>query len=299
MYLNSASSSRSTNEVIFLAAKIIDGDKIAARIFEKTQKLIDVLREKGIRPTLAVVLIGGDPASELYVKKKKQACRALGIEFDLSRFKPSTTEKKVIDFLNSLNYKFFVNGVLVQLPLPKRFNQAKVIDTISPLKDVDGFTAFNLGLLVHGKEGVVSCTAQGILKLIESTRVKIKGSNVCIVNHSIIVGRPLSQLMLNKGATVTICHEFTKDLSKHTREADILVTAVGKPGLIKAEMVKPGAVVIDAGIAKKADKVLGDVDFENVKEVAGFITPVPGGVGPLTVACLTHNLAKLALLQRK
>ncbi len=282
-----------------MAAKIISGDQIAAKIFEKTEKLVTALRARSIKPTLAVILIGGNPASELYVKKKKQACDALGIILDISRFKQSINEKKVISFINTLNYKFFVHGILVQLPLPKNFNQTKIIDSISPLKDVDGFTAFNLGLLAHGKEGVVSCTAQGILKLIQSTRVRIKGSNACIVNHSIIVGRPLSQLLLNKGATVTVCHEFTKDLAKHTKEADILGTAVGLPGMITADMVKPGAVVIDAGIFKKQGKVLGDVDFEAVKKVAGFITPVPGGVGPLTVACLTNNVAKLALLQHK
>ncbi len=282
-----------------MGAKIIGGDKISAAILERTKKDCDALRKKNITPKLAVILVGSNKASELYIAKKRAACSALGIEFDLFRFKQSVEESEIVSLIKELNYKFGVHGILVQLPLPQGFDTARVIDSISPLKDVDGFTSFNLGLLCHGKEEIVSCTANGILKLIESSGKKIEGSRVCIVNHSIVVGRPLAQLLLNRNATVTVCNRFTKDLGSVTKEADILVTAVGKPGLIKPEMVKQGAVVIDAGIAKAGEKTVGDVDFAGVKEAASFITPVPGGVGPMTVACLMQNVVKLASLQRR
>lgn len=282
-----------------MTAQIIDGDTIAAGILEETKKQVDALKGKSMFPKLSVILVGENPASELYVEKKKLAASALGIEFELLRFKESISERELIRAINELNFHFGTHGILVQLPLPKHIDKAKVIDAISPLKDVDGFTAFNLGLLCQGKEEIVSCTAQAILKLIESTGTVIQGKSVCIVNHSIVVGRPLAQLLLNRNATVTVCHAQTKDLCFFTKQADILVTAVGKPGLIKAGMVKQGAIVIDAGIAKENGKTKGDVDFNSVKEVASFITPVPGGVGPMTVACLLHNTALIASLQRK
>ena len=184
-------------------------------------------------------------------------------------------------------------------PKPDGGDEEAILEEISPLKDVDGFTAFNLGLLALNQEGIVSCTALGILKLIESTGTKLEGKNACIVNHSVVVGRPLSQLLLNRNATVTVCHAATKDLASFTKNADLLITAVGKPGLIKAEMVKPGAIVIDAGISRQGEKTLGDVEFEAVKQVASFITPVPGGVGPMTVACLMQNTVTLAAMQAK
>lgn len=282
-----------------MAAKIIDGDTIAAGLLQETKKKIDELKEKSVSPKLSVILVGESPASEIYVGKKKIACETLGVEFELLRFKETITEKEILETINELNLDFGTHGILVQLPLPKHIDKAKIISAVSPLKDVDGFTAFNLGLLCHGKEEIVSCTALAILKLIESTGQEIEGKDACIVNHSIVVGRPLSQLLLNRGATVTVCHAGTKDLGFFTKQADILVTAVGKPGLIKAEMVKPGAIVIDGGIAKENGKTKGDVDFDSAKEIASFITPVPGGVGPMTVACLMHNLAVLAEIQRK
>jgi len=282
-----------------MPAKIIDGNKAAEAILEKVKLQVADLKQKSVDPVLTVILIGDNKASELYIEKKKQACNAVGIEFDLFRFKHSIQQREITDLLKGLNYKQSVHGILVQLPLPQSFDTARVIDKISPLKDVDGFTSFNHGMLSHGKEEIVSCTAQGILKLVEGTGTKLEGSNVCIVNHGIVVGRPLAQLMLNRNATVTICNKATKDLALHTKQADVLVTAVGKPGLIKAGMVKQGAVVIDAGIARLGEKTVGDVDFEAVKEVASFITPVPGGVGPMTVACLMQNVANLAGFQRK
>lgn len=282
-----------------MAAKIINGDKIAASILEETKKKVGELKVRAISPKLVVILLGENPASEAYVGKKKIAAEALGIEFELLRFPEDFSEKELVSLLNELNFRVGAHAVLVQLPLPGHMDVARVLDAVSPLKDVDGFTAFNLGLLDHGREEIVSCTAYGILKLVESTGVRIEGANVCIINHSIIVGRPLAQMMLNRNATVTVCNAFTKDLASFTKKADVLVVAVGKHGLISADMVKPGAIVIDAGIARLDGKIVGDIDFEAVKETAGFITPVPGGVGPMTVACLMRNVAILASVQRK
>ncbi len=282
-----------------MAAKLIKGDKLAAIVLEDTKKVVDNLKKKGIHPTLAVILVGKHTASEIYVEKKKIAAEALGITFDLFRFADNVKQGEIEALVTALNYKVGINGILIQLPLPKHFKTMNLLDMVSPLKDVDGFTAFNLGLLDHGKEEIASCTAKAILKLIESTKVKIEGANVCIVNHSIVVGRPLAQMLLNRNATVSICHAFTKDLASFTKQADIIVSAVGKPGLITKEMVKPGAIVIDAGISKKDGKTVGDVDFAGVKEVAGQITPVPGGVGPMTVACLMQNISKLSAVQAK
>ncbi len=280
-----------------MPAQLIDGKEMAKAILIQAKKDVGQMLERRARPTLSVIQVGSDPASDLYVEKKKLACQSLGIEFDFYLYDTNISQRDLLIVVKELNSKFHTHGILVQLPLPGSIDTEKVINTISPIKDVDGFTAFNLGLLEHGKEGFVSCTAQSILKLIESTGQPLEGANACIANHSILVGRPLASLLLNKGATVTICHKQTKDLAEHTRKADILVTAVGKPGLIKAEMVKPGAIVIDAGINRQSNKILGDVDFEAVKDVASFITPVPGGVGPMTVACLMHNTVKAALLQ--
>jgi methylenetetrahydrofolate dehydrogenase (NADP+)/methenyltetrahydrofolate cyclohydrolase len=282
-----------------LPAKAIDGKALSKQVLEKAQKLAGLLKQKRIIPNLSVILLGNDPASELYVEKKKQACESLGLNFHLYEKKINVSEKEILLLITQLNFQSHVHGILVQLPLPEGISQNKVLNAITPVKDVDGFTAFNTGLLAHSQEGMVSCTAKGIVKLVESTGVKIPGSNVCIINHSIVVGRPLAQLFLNRNATVTVCHAHTKDLASFTKAADILVTAVGKPGLVTAEMVKPGAVVIDAGIAKKGGATVGDVDFEAVKEVAGFITPVPGGVGPMTVACLIENLVTAAAMQSK
>ena len=281
-----------------MPAKEIDGKALADSILAETKKLAAGLKLRATNPSLAVILVGSSPASELYVEKKRQACGEAGIGFDLFRFKETVSEKEVLSLIAELNPKFGVHGILVQLPLPKSLNRNRVLNSVSPLKDVDGFTSFNIGLLSHGIEDIVSCTALGILKLIESTGSKIEGSNVCIVNHSIVVGRPLAQLMLNRNATVTICNQYTRNLAAFTSKADILVTAVGKAGLITADMVKAGAVVIDAGILRHRGKTFGDVDFEAVYQKASFITPVPGGVGPVTVACLLHNLVKLASLQR-
>ncbi len=295
MLRNSASNFHSTNEEIFMG-NILTSKKTAANLFKETNSLLEGLRKKNVKAGLAVILVGNNPASELYVKKKKIACDELDITFELLRFDEKVSQEELLQTLSDLNNKETIHAVLVQLPLPKQLDTLKILNTVSPLKDVDGFTAFNLGLLNYGKEEIVSCTAQGIVKILESTGTVIEGSNACIINHSIVVGRPLAQLLLNRGATVTICHAKTTDLAMHTKQADILITAVGKPKLINGDMVKSGAVVIDAGITKENGKTVGDVDFESVKEVASYITPVPGGIGPMTIACLVYNVAKLASL---
>ncbi len=279
-----------------MPAKLIDGKGIAAKVLEAAKSRVSGL---SFKPVLAVVLVGEDPASKLYVQKKQDACENVGIESKLVSFPETISQQDLIAKIEALNSDESVNGILVQLPLPKGLDRNAVLETVSPSKDVDGFTAENLGLLALGVEEMVSCTPKGIIKLIESTGTDLKGKNCCIVNHSIVVGRPLAQLFLNRNATVSIIHQFTKDLSEFTKNADVVITAAGVSDLIKADMVKDGAIVIDAGIARKNGKLVGDVDFEAVKEVASFITPVPGGVGPMTVACLIDNTIVAAENQRR
>lgn len=279
-----------------MAAKIIDGKALAEKVLEGAKARASKLDAK---PVLAVVLVGENPASQIYIEKKRQACEKTGIDSKLFSFCETVSQKEVLEKIKELNEDNSVNGILVQLPLPKGFDRNKLLEAVSPAKDVDGFTAENLGKLALGEEKMVSCTASGIVKLIESTGVSLKGKNCCIVNHSIVVGRPLVQLLLNRDATVSICHQFTTHLNEFTANADVLVTAAGVPSLIQTDMVKKNAVVIDAGIAKNDGKVVGDVEFDSVKKIASFITPVPGGVGPMTVACLIENTVKAAENQRK
>ena len=282
-----------------MPAKLIDGRAVSQALLADVKKKVALLKKQGVAPKLAVVLVGNNSASELYVEKKKKACEESGISFELVRFGETVSEQELVEAVQALDERGDVHAILVQLPLPNGISRFAVLDGISPEKDADGFTSVNLGLLDHGNESIVSCTALGILRLVESTGAKIEGSSVCIVNDTIVVGRPLARLFLNRNATVEVCNFYTKDLAAHTSRADILVTAVGKPGLITADMVKPGAIVIDAGIAKKDGKTKGDVDFEAVKKIASFITPVPGGAGPMTIACLASNVAELAMMQIK
>ncbi len=279
-----------------MPAKIIDGSALAKRLLAKARQAVQGL---GSQPTLAVILAGSNDASKLYVKKKEEACAQLGIGFRLFAFPKSASGQEIIRKVTELNNDRDVSGILVQLPLPKGIDSNSVLRAIDPLKDVDGFAPMNEGLLALGIEEMVSCTPLGILNILESERINLEGKNCCIINHSVVVGRPLAQLLLNRNATVTVCHKFTKNLSGFTKKADVLITAAGVPGLIKGKMVKKGAFVIDAGIAKKDGKILGDVDFNSVKKVAGYLTPVPGGVGPMTVACLMYNIVKAAQLQRR
>ena len=271
-------------------AKIIDGKLIAAGIREGLKKKAAELAVKGILPKLAVVLIGDDPASHTYVKMKEKGCAEIGILSESIRRPASTTEDDVMAIVAGLNQDQSVSGILVQMPLPKHINEARVINSILAHKDVDGLGIENAGKLYKGeKGGLRPCTPEGVIELILSTGMGISGKEAVVVGRSILVGKPIAMLLLEQQATVTTCHSRTKDLGAVTRRADILVTAIGKQKLITADMVKPGAIVIDVGTNRVNDKLVGDVDFETVEKVAGFITPVPGGVGPMTIAMLLKN----------
>jgi methylenetetrahydrofolate dehydrogenase (NADP+)/methenyltetrahydrofolate cyclohydrolase len=272
-----------------MPAKILDGKKLSEKILEELQEQAMELKQKGIIPCLAVVLAGERPDSRLYVKKKQEACKKIGIESKTVFLPEKVSEKELIKEIEKLNSDNSVHGILVQLPLPMHIKQEKIVNAVSPKKDVDGFSAENLGLVAQGIETFASCTAKGIIRLIESTGIKIMGKNACIINHSIVVGKPLALMLLHRNATVSICHRATKNISDFTKKADILVSAVGKKNFVPAEIVKPGAIVIDAGIFLEGKKVFGDIDFEPVKKIASWIAPVPGGVGPMTVACLMEN----------
>lgn len=272
-----------------MPAKIIDGKKISESIINGIKKRIKNLKEK---PGIALVLVGKNPASEIYVNSKEKMSQESGFYVERFDLDEEISEIELLKIINELNQKPNLHGILVQLPLPKQIDENLVTNSILPHKDVDGFTHVNLGYLFSGQEKIAPATARAVLHLIESTGVKIKGKNAVVVGRSNIVGKPVAMMLLEKNATVTICHSKTKNLAEHTKKADILVAAVGKPNLIKKEMVKEGAVVIDVGINRLNGKIVGDVDFKNVKEIAGFITPVPGGVGPMTIAMLMQNTLK-------
>ncbi len=276
--------------------KIIDGKKLRNEIVEELKKEV---KHYMIKPCLAVIQIGDDPASNTYIKSKEKACNEIGMYFKHIKFTEETKEIEVINKILELNNDEYVHGILLQLPIPEKFNPDKLINYIARNKDVDGLTDINLGKLYNNKPCLSSCTPLGIMKLLEDNNVEIEGKNVTIVGRSNLVGKPLLGLMLNKNATVTICHSKTENLSKHTKNADILVVAVGKKQFIKENMVKEGAVVIDVGINKEDNKLYGDVDFEKVKEKASLITPVPGGVGPMTVAMLMKNVVTAYQKQQK
>jgi len=272
-------------------AQIINGKEIALKIREDIGEEVKKLKaEKGITPKLSVVLVGEDTASQVYVRNKEKACEKAGMISETHRISASTSEKSLIDLVRSLNKQADIDGVLVQLPLPKHLGARKVLDEIIPEKDVDGLNPLNLGKLLKGEDPLfTACTPQGIMQLLLSTGVEIKGKEAVVVGRSNIVGKPIALLLLHQHATVTICHSRTKDLGATCRRADILIASVGSPNLIKGDMVKEGAIVIDVGMNRLNDKLCGDVDFEAVKEKASFITPVPRGVGPMTIAMLLKN----------
>ncbi len=272
-----------------MPAKIIDGKKIADVILNNLKSKIKNLKQK---PGLGLVLVGDNPASEIYVNFKEKTCKEMGFYCERFNLDKNIGELDLLKLVNDLNQKTNVHGILVQLPLPKQIDEHLIINSILPHKDVDGFTPINLGNLLSGKTIMAPATARAVLYLIESTGTKIEGKNAVVVGRSKIVGKPTAILLLDKNATVTICHSKTKNLADFTKKADILVVAVGKPKLITKDMVKEGAIVIDVGINKINGKVVGDVDFENVKYVASYITPVPGGVGPMTIAMLMDNTLK-------
>ena len=278
-----------------MTARMIDGVALSTQTKEALAPRIQTLKEQGITPGLAVVLVGEDPASSVYVRHKVAACEKLGIRSWLDRQPADITEKDLLDRVKVLNADPAVHGILVQLPLPNHIDAHRVIETISATKDVDGFHISNAGLLMTGKPLFRPCTPYGIMKMLESEGVNIRGAVACVVGASNIVGKPMAMLLLAQGATVTICNSKTKDLAAHTRMADILVVATGRPAMITANMVKPGAVVIDVGINRMPDgKLCGDVAFDDVKAVASAITPVPGGVGPMTIAMLLVNTVEAA-----
>ncbi len=282
-----------------MSAQILDGKALAAEIRSEVKTQVAALAEKGVSTALAVILVGDDSASQVYVRNKIKACADTGIRSLEFRMPAETTQQQLLAKIAELNADESVDGILVQLPLPKQINADAVISAIAPAKDVDGFHVANAGALVTGKQGFVPCTPFGVMRLIEKSGVNPRGKSAVIVGRSNIVGKPMALLLLAADATVTVAHSRTPDLSAVTRNADILVAAVGRAKLIKADMVKPGAVVIDVGMNRdETGKLCGDVDFAEVKEIAGSITPVPGGVGPMTIAMLMQNTVLAAQMRR-
>ena len=271
-------------------ANIIDGKATAAQIRAELKTRAEALRRDGVVPCLAVLLAGDDPASKIYVRNKKRACEEIGIESRELLFPAEVTEEALIAEIDALNQDPTVDAMLVQLPLPKHIDEARVLARIAPEKDADGFHVVNAGRLFTGQSSVLPCTPAGCMELLRRAGETFTGKHAVVVGRSNIVGKPMAMLLLNEHCTVTICHSRTKDLARFTRDADILVAAVGRPGMITGEMIKPGAMVIDVGINRlESGKLMGDVDFESAREVAGAITPVPGGVGPMTIAMLMQN----------
>ena len=282
-----------------MSAQILDGKALAAEIRSEVKTQVAALAEKGVSTALAVILVGDDSASQVYVRNKIKACADTGIRSLEFRMPAETTQQQLLAKIAELNADESVDGILVQLPLPKQINADAVISAIDPAKDVDGFHVANAGALVTGKQGFVPCTPFGVMRLIEKSGVNPRGKSAVIVGRSNIVGKPMALLLLAADATVTVAHSCTPDLSAVTRNADILVAAVGRAKLIKADMVKPGAVVIDVGMNRDENgKLCGDVDFSEVKAIAGSITPVPGGVGPMTIAMLMQNTVLAAQMRR-
>ncbi|MBQ7974658.1 MAG: bifunctional methylenetetrahydrofolate dehydrogenase/methenyltetrahydrofolate cyclohydrolase FolD [Clostridia bacterium] len=279
-------------------AKLLLGKEVSARIKGELREEVAQLKEKGINPGLAVIIVGDDPASRVYVNNKKKACEECGIYSEEYALPAETSEKDLLDLIEVLNGNDKISGILVQLPVPKHIDEKKVIEAISPIKDVDAFHPVNVGKIMVGDFDFVPCTPAGVMELIKESGIDVAGKECVVVGRSNIVGKPQAMLLLHKNGTVTICHSRTKDLAAKTREADILVVAVGIPNFVTGDMIKPGAVVIDVGINRVAEKKLvGDVEFETAEKVAGAITPVPGGVGPMTIAMLMKNTVKATIVQ--
>ena len=277
-----------------MAAKILDGKVLSAEIREQVSRRVEALKQRGVTPGLAVILVGDDPASEIYVRNKGKGCEETGMLSRTVKMDASTTQEALEAEIDRLNADPAIHGILVQLPLPRHLDEQAALAKILPEKDVDGFHLINAGRLMTGSEGVIPCTPKGALYMIRSTGEELSGKEAVVIGRSNIVGKPMAMLLMRENCTVTVCHSRTKNLAEHTRRADILVAAVGKAGFVTADMVKPGAIVIDVGINRVDGKVCGDVDFENVKEKAGWITPVPGGVGKMTIAMLLANTADAA-----
>lgn len=279
-----------------MAARLIDGKALAQQVRERLAKeSADLLATAGVKPGLATILVGDDPASHLYVKNKQKACDAAGIYIDDHKLPASTSQADLLALIEKVNGDSKIHGILVQLPLPKHIDSKVILDAVSPQKDADGFHPYNFGRLVEGHPVFEACTPKGVIKMIESTGVPIEGKRAVVVGRSNIVGKPLALMLLQRHATVTICHSKTRDLPAVCREADLLLVAIGKAKFVTADMVRDGAVVIDVGTNRLPDgKLAGDVDFEAVSRKAGWISPVPGGVGPMTIAMLLDNTVESA-----
>jgi len=272
---------------------ILNGKELAQKIQNKIKKDVELLKKASITPGLAVIMIGDDPASQVYVKKKAEACKEVGIYSVVHEMPENIKEETIINTIKLMNENQNINGILVQLPLPPHINQTKILEEIDPKKDVDGFHPYNMGRLCLGLDSFVPCTPLGVMKIFEEYDIDVKGKDVCIVGASNIVGKPMAALLLNDFATVDICHIYTKDLKEHTKRADIVIVGVGKAGLISEDMVKDDAIVIDIGINRLENgKLVGDVEYEGVSKKCSHITPVPGGVGPMTIAMLLSNTIK-------
>ena len=279
---------------------IIDWKELARKTREKLKIECDNLKKEGILPKLAVIMVGDDKASQIYVKNKSKACQEIGIKFEEYFLGNDIKQEELIELIQKLNLDKSINGILLQSPIPKSLDINEAFRIILPEKDVDGFNPINVGKLCLNQETFVSCTPYGIMKMFEEYDIDLTGKNVTILGRSNIVGKPLIQCCLNKNATVTVCHSKTKDLKEHTKNADIVISAIGKAKFVTADMIKDGAVVIDVGINRdESGKIVGDVDFEKVSSKASYITPVPGGVGPMTIAMLMNNVIKATKLQNR
>lgn len=277
---------------------LLSGKEVSARIKGELKEEVAELKKQGIFPGLAVIIVGDDPASRVYVNSKKKNCEELGIYSEEHALPENTSEEELLSLIDKLNKKKEINGILVQLPLPKQINEENIINAIDPKKDVDAFHPVNVGKIMVGNYDFVPCTPAGVMELIKESGIDVCGKECVVVGRSNIVGKPQAMLLLHQNGTVTICHSRTKDLKETVKRADILVVAVGKPNFITGDMIKPGAVVIDVGINRlEGKKLVGDVDFESCEKVAGAITPVPGGVGPMTIAMLMKNTVKAAVIQ--
>lgn len=274
-------------------AVIIDGKALAKKIRSNLKVECDELKNKGITPKLAVIMVGDNPASKVYVRNKSRACNEVGIEYQEYLLDENTSQEDLLELIKKLNVDKTVNGILLQSPIPEHLNINEAFKTITYLKDVDGFTPSSVGKLCIGEDTFVSCTPLGVIKMFEDYNIDLNGKDVVILGRSNIVGRPLIQCCLQKNATVTVCHSKTKSLEEHTKRADVIISAIGKPKFVTADMVKDGVAIIDVGINRdESGKLVGDVDFKNVEKKASYITPVPGGVGPMTIAMLMHNVIK-------
>ena len=280
-------------------AKILNGKEVSQRIKDELKEEVKQLKNDNIFPGLAVIIVGDDPASRVYVNSKKKACEEIGIYSQEYALPENTTQDELLDLVEKLNGDTKINGILVQLPLPSHIDEEAVINAISPKKDVDAFHPVNVGKIMIGNYDFLPCTPAGVMELIKESGIDISGKECVVVGRSNIVGKPQAMLLLHQNGTVTICHSRTKDLAEKTKNADILIAAVGKPNFITGDMIKEGAVVIDVGINRIAPKKLvGDVDFESAEKKASAITPVPGGVGPMTIAMLMKNTVKAAIIQK-